>query len=860
MSTDPTRWELVQSLFHGAAALPPDQRQEMLDRECAQDPTLLAEVMELLQHDGTAAPLLDEGLEAISADLLDQPLPIGRSIGPYRIVGVVGEGGMGVVYLAERDDLRSRVAIKMLRDAWVSPTGRSRFEREQRMLARLNHPHIARLLDAATLPDGRPYFVIEHVDGVPITDYCAGRGSSVVERLSLFRSLCAAVEFAHRSAILHRDLKPSNVLVTAEGEVKLLDFGIAKQLADLDSETDLTRTGTRPMTPAYASPEQIRGEPVGVESDVYSLGVILYELLTGSPPLARPGMAPGEVEAAILAEEPEKPSVAARRLGGTNRPTTTTSAAWRDLDVVCLTALQKDPGRRYRSVEALVRDLDNHRRGLPLEARPDSFRYRAGKFVRRNARQVIAGSAGAALLLLLSAGYASSLVTANRRIQTEAEKARQISDFLIGLFEAGDPFGLEPTTDVSALLARGEAQAAELEGQPSLQAELLEVLGRVRTNRSEYDRADTLLNRALALRRAGAPGSLELAATLRSVAVLRYNQGDNEGAEAVLREALALQDRLLPRLHDSRAETLDHLGVALTGQSRYSEANDAMFEALDIRRALFPEPAPALGETLNNLAVSLYFQGDLDRAERLYLEAIENDAVLFGREHPSLATNYANLARIYQDREQFDRAAELYERALGMRTAALGSDHAETAISHSQLAGLRDVMGDLEGARFHHLAALEIRRRVLGPDHPSVATSLNGLSLVQHQQGDYDSAAAGFRRVVEIYSSALGPRHRFTGVGLSNLAASLARAGRDAEAENAFQGGLDILAEVHPPDHPELAFNRYRYAEFLVGAGREADAEPLLRAAHGAMLASHGPEHQRTRAAAVLLERIGTGR
>ncbi len=308
-------------------------------------------------------------------------------MGPYRVLRLLGEGGMGVVYLVEREDVGGRAALKLLRDAWVSPSRRARFLAEQRTLAQLDHPGIAQLHDAGTLPDGTPWFAMEYVEGVPLTEYCRAHGSGLGERLRLFRAVCEAVQHAHRHAVIHRDLKPSNILVKADGAVKLLDFGIAKQLEPTGPATDPTRTGLRLMTPAYAAPEQVEGGRLGVETDVYALGVLLFELLSGRLPFELAGLSPHEAARRVLEQEPPRPSQIA------DRPVQASRAAWADLDVLCLTAMQRVPSRRYPSVEALIRDLDHHLAGEPLDARPDSLAYRVGKLLRRNARAVMVASA-----------------------------------------------------------------------------------------------------------------------------------------------------------------------------------------------------------------------------------------------------------------------------------------------------------------------------------------------------------------------------------------------------------------------------------------------------------------------------------
>jgi serine/threonine protein kinase len=401
---DSTRWQRVQSLFHEAVDLPEDERRGFLETQCRGDGTLVSEVLNLLQEDARGGSLLDGNVAQVAHQVLSDPssaAPPFKEFGPYRIKKALGEGGMGVVYLADREDLGSQVAIKVLRDAWLSPARRERFASEQKTLAALNHPSIARLYDADTSADGTPWFVMEYVDGLPLNEYCEKNNCSIETRLKLFRAVCDAVEYAHERGVIHRDLKPSNILVKRDGAVRLLDFGIAKQ-TEPASTLDQTRTGMQMLTPAYASPEQIRGQPSTPQSDVYSLGVVLYELLTKHLPVDLSQSTPLEAAERVTTNDPEKPSTAARGVH---------TASWNDLDIICLTAMHKDAERRYGSVEALIRDLDHYLKQEPIEARPDSFVYVAGKFAQRNRSAL---SALAVFLIFLMGAAAVAFKYSNR--------------------------------------------------------------------------------------------------------------------------------------------------------------------------------------------------------------------------------------------------------------------------------------------------------------------------------------------------------------------------------------------------------------------------------------------------------------
>ena len=437
---DANRWERIQSLFHEAAELLREEQRPFLESACGADADLLATVLAMLEEDAGGPSLLDRGVGRVAREVLGAaalPLIDVEQFRSYRFLELLGEGGMGVVYLAERPDLGSRVAIKVLRDAWLSPARRNRFAAEQRTLAQLNHPGIARLYDADTLADGTPWFVMEYVEGVPLTEYCVAHRCSVEQRLALFRAVCEAVQYAHEHGVIHRDLKPSNILVKPDGTVRLLDFGIARHLDSAESVDAGARTTTLLMTPAYASPEQIRGERAGVQSDVYSLGVILYELLCGQLPFA---FSRTTALAVVMAttQDPVRPSaaarVAARRVSDSaperSRPEaarrhqqapaqtpagshlTVGRSSWADLDVLCLTAMRRDAQRRYPSVDALIGDIDRYLGSQPLAARPDTVGYRLGKFTRRHWRELsaavvvfaVAGSLAVLLGLQVSSG------------------------------------------------------------------------------------------------------------------------------------------------------------------------------------------------------------------------------------------------------------------------------------------------------------------------------------------------------------------------------------------------------------------------------------------------------------------------
>ncbi len=850
---DTARWNRVQALFHDALALPEPERRAFLDDARAEDEALVADVEALLAEDAAGddgAPLLGgRDLARLAHDVLDGSVPPLQRIGPYRVLGVLGRGGMGVVYLAEREGIGHRVAVKVLRDAALSPVRRERFAREEQTLAGLTHPAIARLYNADVLADGTPYFVMELVEGEPITAYCTARAASAGERLRLFRAVCEAVRYAHQQAIIHRDLKPSNIFVTADGadgtpSVKLLDFGIAKPIEDLDTPVDSTQAELRLMTPAYAAPEQVRGEPVGTYTDIYALGMVLYELLAGCPPFDLEGLTPGQIEARVLGPRPEPPSGRACE-GGPPGPIP--PRAWADLDVLCLTAMHADPARRYGTVDALLRDLDHFRDGMPLDARPDSIGYRAGKFLRRHRAPLAAAAVVLAVVVGLVGFYTARLATARDVAAAEAEKAEQVSTYLLSLFEAGDPYAAD-SLSVGALLGQGVEQAEALEGQPAVQAQMLDVLGRVYLRLSQYDRAATLLHKAIALRREGDP--LDLAESLVNLGELYVYTAAYDSAEAVTREALTLRERYLPPRHPDLATTLDNLGVILSRQGDYDTAGALYRLALSIRRSIYDAPHEDLSHSLNNLAVNLYRQGDYDAAEAYYRESIAVDRAVFGPDHPSVATGLANLGKLFEERGDYAAAEGLLTEALRIRRAALGEHHYETALSQSQLGGLLQNAGQPERAEPYLREALATREQILGPDHVSTATTRSYLASVLQAQGDLAGADSLFRRVLDAYRTGLGDGHWFTGAARCDLAFVFQLEGEPDAAEAAYREGLAVLRAALPAGHQVIAHHEGRFGVFLAEQERFAEAEPLLLANFKVMGTVRGADHPDTQEAA----------
>jgi eukaryotic-like serine/threonine-protein kinase len=823
---DTARWERVQTLFHAAADLSTGERGTFLKDACQDDETLVADVVAMLEEDASGASVLDRDVANLAHSIIgggDPPSIAAREFGPYRIGRLLGEGGMGVVYLAERDDLGSLAAIKILRDAWLSPARRERFRSEQRTLAQLNHPSIARLYDADTLPDGTPWFAMEYVEGLPLTGYCRQHQSSVRDRLQLFRSVCEAVQYAHEHAIIHRDLKPSNILVKPDGTVKLLDFGIARQLDGRAEPVDRTVTGLSLMTPAYAAPEQIRGVPVGVYTDVYSLGTMLYELLAGRLPFDLSNRTPTEAAAMIAEGHPDKPSALGK--GAASK------AAWADLDVLCLTAMHNDPERRYRSVEALMRDIDHFLNSEPLEARADAPGYRLRKFASRNRRSLTAAAVACAMVAGLLVFVTIRLAAARNRTLAEAARTQRIQRFMLNLF--GDQ-SAGPADDlrVVTLLDRGVEEARILDGEPAVQAELYETLGGLYEHLGKLDRADALLGSALDRRRAIYGGEHpEVAESLVALGLLRIRQARLEEAERLIREGFDMNRRMLPANDPGVARATSALGKVLEHRGRYPQAISMLEEAIRLQSAPGAS-VPDLAESLNELADTQFYLGHYAVSDSLNRRLLAMHRQMYGGRHPLVADDLINLSAIQFNLGHYSEAEAFARQALDINRSWYGNDHPEVASSLTFLGQALGREGRYEEAEEMLRQSLAIQEHVYGPMHNRVALALNELGNVEMKRGEPDEAEARFRRAVDIYRKVNGDRHYSVAIALSNLGGVYLERKQYARAEQLLREVIARFTAALSADHLNTGVAQLRLGRTLLREHRYGEAETHLLAGY----------------------------
>lgn len=820
------RWEQIQSIFHEALSRPDgDERRAFVVTACAGDIELEDEVESLLAEDSRHTSLLSVPSGETAARLLNTPPPILPRIGPYRLVNLAGRGGMGMVYLAERDDLGSRAAIKILPNAWMSAARRERFLWEQRALSRLNHPSIARLYDAGLLEDGTPWFAMEWVDGEPLTAYCRNHACALPERLRLFRQVAEAVRYAHQQAILHRDLKPSNILVKAggqvSGEVRLLDFGIAKSLDPDAGDASLTQTGAALLTPTYAAPEQARGEAATVQADVYSLGAILYELLAGEPHLDLTGKGAAEALALVEGAEARPPSAAASRLSGVSR------SAWQDLDVLCLTALHRDRTRRYATVEALLRDLDRFERQQPLDARPDDFAYRLRKYVTRHRAGLLATASAAALLVAMAGYFTWRLTAARDTAIAEAARTRRIQQFIIDLFQGGDrEAGPAQDLRVTTLLDRGARGARMLAADAESQSDLLQTLGDIYLQLGKHDQASELLHAALAGRKGLAkPAPALVVESLASLSLLCIDQGKLDDAGQLARQALDLATRTLPAGHPRIAAAMLAVGRVQVARAEYQQAIATLEQALRLREqngAAAPDQSTA--SILVQLANAHHYSGHYDQSEALNRRVFEIYSRLYGVDHPLLVDPLINLGAIAHQRAQYLEAERHYRRAAEINRAYHGPDHPFTADS---LRGLADAL-TYQKRYSESIPILRqvvaARERTYGPVHLAVANAIMSLAVAHRSAGHLAEAEQLLRRTIQILEKSEGQNHLHLGVAITNLGAVYMDRQEFARAEETFRRAIARLAAGLPADHRDLAIARVRLGRALLRQDRLAEA------------------------------------
>ncbi|MBK9167348.1 MAG: serine/threonine protein kinase [Bryobacterales bacterium] len=885
---DRDRFTRIEALFHEASELPDAEREPFLDRECGGDPELRSEVESLLAAAGDTGSVR-RAIQGAAVRFAAGPRS-GQMAGPYRMLRPIGQGGMGTVWLAERADeaYTQQVAIKFAHWQVKSEAFADRLRGERQILASLDHPNIARLLDGGSAEDGTPYVVMEYVDGQPILTYCEQRALGLRERLALFLKLCAAVASAHQNLVVHRDIKPSNVLVTQDGEPKLLDFGIAKLLESDDASPTLT--GARLLTPDYASPEQIAGAGVTTAADVYSLGVLLYELLAGENPFRRGSTSQIEIIRRVCDTEPAQPSAIAAQA---DRNFARQVAG--DLDSIVLKALRKEPAGRFSTVEQFAQDIRRFLDGYPVEARRGAWAYRTRKFILRNRTVTALGTALVVSLL----GFGIGMAALARQAARERDAAEEMSQFLVGVFTASTPSSARGrTVTAREILDSGAARVTTtLRDKPALQARMLVTLGNSFLSLGILDRARELGEEALHLHttvlpqgtadhaealslmgntwlndleRAGGyqsqaleirkrlfpPGHPSIANSTLAMGSIARLKGDHETAERLNREAAGQLERSLGLKHQDTITALNQLGTVLRYRGKREESANLRRQALEASEALFGLDHPQTVDAISNLATDLAADGNYAEAEPLIRRAVALNRKIRGEAHPKYADALGNLGAVLALSGQHPEAEGPFREALEVYGRAGLAEQTGAGRARHNLSRVLLAKGDIQDAERMCREAISTNTRALGPNHPEIAQYTDTLGILLRRQNRFQEGAATHRKALGIRRAALRPGHPGIAVSLVGLGAALTETGRPGAAEPFLREALEIREAGMAPGQWEIAEARSMLGYVLLLQRRYAEAEPLLAQALSDLEATRGPSSPEATAARDRLARL----
>jgi serine/threonine-protein kinase len=861
-----SNWARVREIFEQGLECPVEQRDAFLSEACAGDAELRASVEALLVADEQTTPFLDSPSKGAALSLVAEmlePAQEVQQVGNYKLVKAIASGGMGSVYAAVRVDgeYDQQVAVKLIKPGMATEDILRRFRQERQTLARLDHPNIARILDGGAASNGSPYLVMEFIDGIPIHRYCDEHRMTIDQRLEVFRSACDAVEYAHRNLIVHRDLKPGNMLVTSDGNLKLLDFGISKLLDDSNGhvETLATEPANRLMTPQYASPEQIRGESITTVSDVYSLGVVLYELLAGRRPYQLKGRNPKESEQLICETEPAAPSAAVARPSGNGQveqPTPLAISEARqtqpeklrkrlrgDLDTIIFTAMHKDPNRRYASVGQLADDIHRYLTGLPVKARRDSLGYRLGKFATRHKVGVFASI----LVLVSITGGVIGTTVGMLRAQTEARTSERVTVFLQDMLAAADPSVEGKDITVRRVLDETSTRIeTELADQPIVKSAVQHVLGVTYESLGEFELAEEHVRDALDVRRREF-GMLNVhtISSVNALGSVRLSRGHPEEAQTLLTNARNALDELGLGNSEKAVHVISTLGKALQDTGDLKGAGVLFEESLRICLDAHGELHKNTLNSLNNLAALYAKQGKHDKAEPLYEELLEKSEKIFGENNPKPLAYANNLAALYFRQGRNDEAAAIYQRIVWGSRTVLGADNPRTLTAMSNLASVLIRLNRFDEAEQLYREVLDRRLDVLGPGHPGTLMTMNALGLYCRNHGKTSEAEQLLRQAVDDGGRELGRGHTQVLEAMNNLGLLLTDQGRFDEAQPLHLEAVQRSAEDLGEDDPQTLDFKHNLALLYVKLDRSSEAESLLKFLRAAHMERLGPDHPR---------------
>ena len=866
----------MDSLSHSSAddiaqrarGLGPRERLPFVEQLCGADATLVSQVMALLQQSDSGAHLWHH--DHAGDDWTPASL-IGARLGSYQLSRLIGSGGMGEVYLAHRIDKEfdQQVAIKLVRGSLLTDDVRARLRTERQILASLQHPNIATLLDGGTAPDGTPYLVMEYIEGIPIDAYCDRHMLSIEQRLQLFCKVCAAVQCAHQSLIVHRDLKPNNILVTHEGEPKLLDFGIAKLLdTQLSPHTaTITRHDFRVMTPAHASPEQVRGEAITTASDVYVLGVLLYELLSGKRPFTLPlNCRLADVERLVCQSTPLAPSAMVERCAretpglmydlAYSRGTQVAKLQRRlrgDLDNIVLMALRKESARRYASAAQFAEDIQHWLHERPVMASKDSLVYRSSKFIQRHTLAVGAATTLVALLIVFSVvTYVQSQHLAHERdaVAAERNRAEQVSSFLVELFELSDPSQSRGNELKARELLDVGARRIDnnLQSQPATRATLLDTIGKVYGSLGLYKEAETSLEKALHTReQLYGQRHEDVAEALLALSDIHLAQGDLDDADSELKRALIMQQQLHGIDAVEQAPVLRLMGRLALERGQYALAEQHMRKALALYDSHGVSTSLDKAAVLSDLGKALADQYREAAAEPLYRAALNIEASTLGVDHPRVAELKNRLADALEGQGKYQEAAPIFREAVDTKRRVLGSTHPQTIDALENFGNFLRRKGDYAQAQAMLTEALQANRKLYGEQHSYVGYDHVNLGLLSYDRGDYARAESEFSAALSIYAHSLEPDNVLIAGAKIGLGRSLTRLGQIPQAIVLLNEAITIASNALGSDNPVTNTGRAALGIALLANGSAQQGQALLQAAQSSIEQTYGPRAVITR-------------
>ncbi len=790
----------IKELFGQLIDLPKEEHEKFLDEHCKDNSELRKELLSLLKSFQSSENFLEVPTIAIEPmEETHNPL-VGKHIGPYLIESEIGVGGMGIVYSGKRDDdeFEQKVAIKIIKHGFTSEYFLKRFQRERQTLANLKHPNIARLLDGGRSSEGLPYLVMEYIDGIPLTEYCNEKNLSVDEKLKLYSIVCSAVQYAHKNLIVHRDIKPGNILVDKEGSPKLLDFGIAKLINEdfIETEENLTQTGIAPLTPEYASPEQINGEKITTLSDIYSLGVILYQVLTGEQPYKRKSGPASNLSKSINEEKILAPSekVKTKATSLPREKTERLSGKLKgDLDNIVMKAMHKDPEQRYSSVQELIDDINRYLKGLPVSARGDKISYRVSKFVQRH-------KAGVAVFVIMNllafAGIAAIIYQGNvaakerDKAQTELKKFEEVNNFMLDMLSSADPGAEGKDVKVYDLLEKASSDVeVKLKKYPKVKAAIKQTLGSTYIGIGEYKKAEKLLLESLeSTKKLFGIKSAETAKAFHQLGLCYDWIGNYKLADSCYKKGIMIYEEVSgDKPLKGLADNLNDYGSFLTNETTlYDSATSVFKRALEIYELNGEGEGQKAAITINNLAVNLHHQNKVDEAEKYYLKAEKILTDLYGINRPEIASIYNNLAFIYLDNKKYDASEKAFKKAY------------------------------------------EIKLAVLGEKHPSIALALINLGMLYFIEEDYDKAERPLLKSIEFFHKANELKDPMLAFGYYWLGRVYLESGQLEKAEQTLKNSLTIREEIYPKSNYKIWSVRGELGVCFVKMKRYNEAKKIL--------------------------------